>query len=294
MRPLVFFGNNRLGDCLCTTPTVRAYRRKYPGAHITYVVQNHEHCRVLELNPDINRVLYVDDLSETCAKDGQWLRRLGVSPLSAFYHFDIHALHRSHPGVFKEHLCHGFARMFDVRIDSVRPIVEVSPGQRAAARALMAGPTIVFGMHTTSPVVGRDGKSALKDWVLERWLRLARELREDAGFEILAVGSGNDQRINSRYLRNLYGLPISVTAALLAEAACVVTVESGLSHLCHAVDAPMVLIFSRDVPLEWAAPEEATRCRVIYDDTRLVSCERVMAAIKSVLAMKAAASAAQR
>ena len=125
----------------------------------------------------------------------------------------------------------------------------------------------------------------MKDWIFERWLGLARQLHAQGGFDVLAVGGGKDRPIASRHFRNLYGLPIKVIAALFAEAACVVAIESGLSHLCHAVDSPSVLIFSKDVPLVWSYPEDATRCRVIYDDVRLVTCDRVMSAIQSVLAM---------
>ena len=125
----------------------------------------------------------------------------------------------------------------------------------------------------------------MKDWVFERWLDLAQQLQAEGEFDVVAVGGSSDIAIASRHLRNLYGLPIKVIAALFAEAACVVTIESGLSHLCHAMDAPSVLIFSRDVPLVWSYPEEATRCRVIYDDVLRITCDRVMSAIQSVLAM---------
>lgn len=290
MRQIVFVSVNLLGDCLCTTPAVRAFRRKHPDAFITYVAQNEEHCHILEGNPDIDRVVFSDELAEHGLEivDDSFLRSLGIdfSEMPQVYLFDVHALHRSRPDVFQDHICRGFARMTGVEIESVRPIVSISEPERSAARALMRGRTIVLGMHTTSPVVGRDHESVMKDWCFERWLVMARELQALSEFDVVAVGGPKDMAITSRYFRNLYGLPIKVIAALLAEAACVITVESGLSHLCHAVDAPSVLIFSRDVPLVWARPEEATRCRVIYDDLRLITCDRVMAALHSVLSMK--------
>ncbi len=290
MRQIVFVSANLLGDCLCTTPTVRAFRRKHPDAFITYIAQNEEHCRILEGNPDIDRVFFSDELAGSGLEivDDSFLRSLGIdfNEPPQVYLFDVHALHRSRPDVFQDHICRGFARMAGVAVDSVRPVVSISAAERLAARALMRGRTIVLGMHTTSPVVGRDRESAMKDWLYERWLDLARQL-QTLGFDVIAVGGPKDMAITSRYFRNLYGLPIKTIAALLAEAACVITVESGLSHLCHAVDAPSVLIFSRDVPLVWTRPEEATRCRVIYDDLRLITCERVMAAVQLVLSMDA-------
>lgn len=291
MRQIVFVSANLLGDCLCTTPVVRAFRRKYPDAFITYVAQNEDHCRILEGNPDIDRVIFSDELAahglQIVDEVFQRSLRIDFAEPPQVYRFDVHALHRSHPDVFQDHICRGFGRMTGIEVDSVRPVVAISAAERTAARALMRGRTIVLAMHTTSPVVGRDRESAMKDWLYERWLGLARQLQALGGFDVLAVGGPKDMAIASRYFRNLYGLPIKVIAALLAEAACVITVESGLSHLCHAVDAPSVLIFSRDVPLVWSRPEEATRCRVIYDDLRLITCDRVMAAVQSVLSMNA-------
>ncbi len=290
MRQIVFLSANLLGDCLCTIPTVRAFRCKYPHAFITYVAQNEEHCRILEGNPDIDRIVFSDELAEhgLPVADEAFLTRIGIQldEHSMVYRFDIHALHRSRPDVFHDHICRGFARMMGMTVDSVRPVVTLDAESRDAARAIVRGRPFVLGMHSNSPVIGRDGDWARKDWMLDRWLQLAKELRNWSDNEVIAVGSRGDREIPSRYFRNLYGLPIRVVAALLAESACVITVESGLSHLCHAVDAPTVLIFSRDVPLVWTRPEEASRCRVIYNDLRLVSCDQVLNAVKSVLAMK--------
>jgi ADP-heptose:LPS heptosyltransferase len=294
MRQIVFVSVNLLGDCLCTTPTVRAFRRKYPDAFITYIAQNEEHCRIMEGNPDIDRIVFSDELAEHGLQvaDEAFLTRMEIEldEQSMVYRFDIHALHRSRPDVFHDHICRGFGRMMDIAVESVRPVVTLDAESRDAARAIVRGRPIVLGMHSNSPVIGGDGEWARKDWMLERWLQLAKELRSWGDYEVVAVGGRGDREVPSRYFRNLYGLPIRMVAALLAESACVVTVESGLAHLCHAVDAPTVLIFSRDVPLVWTRPEEASRCRVIYNDLRLVNCDQVLTAVKSVLAQKVSAS----
>ena len=73
--------------------------------------------------------------------------------------------------------------------------------------------------------------------------------------------------------RCLHGLPIKVVAALLRDANVVITLENGLGHLSHGVDAPMVMIYSDIVPLGWANPVEARRCEVLYGDPRQVTVE---------------------
>ena len=63
----------------------------------------------------------------------------------------------------------------------------------------------------------------------------------------------------------------------------VVTLENGLGHLSHAVDAPMVMIYSNIVPLGWANPVEARRCEVLYGDPRQVTVDEVIAASDRVM-----------
>ena len=100
--------------------------------------------------------------------------------------------------------------------------------------------------------------------------------------DIVAVGSEFDERRSNPLWRNLYGLPIKVVAALLQNAALVVTLENGIGHLAHAVDAPMVMIYSNIVPLGWANPVEATCCEVLYDDPRKITVDAVWAAAMTV------------
>jgi ADP-heptose:LPS heptosyltransferase len=284
---ILFYSVDNVGDMLCTTPTVRAFRRMHPDAFLAYVVHNAEYCRILDGNPDVDLVLYREDLSIHGEKivDEAWLRQLPV-PANGARHlcrFDVQATHRRDPSVFQDHISWAFARRHGVTLESVRPIVALSAEERARAANLVRRPYIVFGMHTTTAMKGADGELTMKDWMFDRWLRLAQRIHAWDRFDIIAVGSAVDLQVRSRYFRNLYALPIKIAAALLAQAACVVTVEGGLSHICHAVDAPMVLIFSKYVPYAWAYPREATRCRAIYDDPRSITCEDVVAELEAII-----------
>jgi ADP-heptose:LPS heptosyltransferase len=135
-------------------------------------------------------------------------------------------------------------------------------------------------MHSTSKVVDRDGQIFDKSWPAERWLSVAREVNSWGRFDVIAIGSESDPQLHSPYFRNLYGLPIKTVAALLQNAACVIAVESGVTHLCHAVDAPMVVIFSKHVPLAWANPREASRASILYDDPLALSCDDLLRTVE--------------
>jgi len=269
VRQAVFLDFNLLGDLLCTTAALRAFRQRYQDALVVYIVPNAPHYRLLEDNPDIDFVLYREDLLAYGEKivNCIWLRSLPLEfdDESYLLRLGVGTLHDD-PGVFDNHLAHGFARLLELDLDSVRPRVSITDKDRRIAATYIRKPYIIFSMHTSSPVVGPGGAMVRKDWVLERWLELARRLGESSDYDIIAMGSAPELPVMSRCFRNLYGLPIKVAAAIVEQAACVVTGESGFFHLCQAADAPMVLIYSRDIPVPWAYPYEASNCRVMVDD----------------------------
>ena len=289
-KKVFFLGVNRLGDFLCTTPVIHSFRKLNPDTFITYIVQNAPYCRLLDGNPDIDLVIYSEDLylfGEQVLSE-EWLHRLpiDISEPSTLYRFNIHEVCRTKPSVFDNHIAHGFARVLQIPIDSVRPVISLTEEEFAIAKSFVRKPFIIFSMQAGSVVVGLGGNLVLKDWILERWIKLAKSIHSLGDFEIIAIGAESDLQIQSRYFRNLYGLPIKVLAALLKLASCVVTVESGISHICHAVDAPMVVIFSQYVCFPWAFPREASCCRVIYKDPRLITTEEVLKGVKSILTQK--------
>jgi ADP-heptose:LPS heptosyltransferase len=284
MKRVFFLGCNALGDTLCTTPVVRAFRKSHPNSFVTYIVHNAAYCRVLDGNPDIDLVIYNEHLwlHGDSGVSEEWMCSLPlcIEETAPVYHFDMTGV-CCRPESFREHIATGFSRLLGIPIDTVRPIVRLTPEERRLARSFVRGPYAVFSMHSNANPVLLDGLGA-KDWQPEKWIRLARHIRTEWGWEVIAVGAEGDLQRPWPSIRNLYGLPIKIVAALLERASCVVALENGLAHLSAGVDARMVVLYSRIVPLEWAYPRDSTRAEVIYEDPRTIPCDRVIAAVENI------------
>jgi ADP-heptose:LPS heptosyltransferase len=289
MKKAIFIGFNALGDTLCTTPVLRAFRKRNRGIFVIYIVQNVTFCRVLDTNPDIDLVLYSEQmyLGGSAILNAQWLQSLplDIQETTHLFHFDIQQV-CSKAESFHEHISVGFSKLLNLPIDSVRPVVVVTPEESRLAKIFIRKPYFVLSMHSFSNPKRQDGKGLAKEWPTDRWLSLAERIHSLGDFDVIAIGSERDPQLRSPYLRNLYGLPIKITAALLQGALCVISLENGIAHLCAALDAPLVEIYSDVVPLAWAYPKESSCCEVLYGDPQSISCDDVMDAITLILSKK--------
>ena len=287
MKKAFFIGCNALGDTLCSTPAVRAFRRANPDVFIAYIAQNATYCRVLDSNPDIDLVIYNEYLwlhgMEGFSID--WFHSLPVDieETSLLYHFDMNAVCSTEKS-FHQHIAKGLAETVGIPIQSVRPIVRITDEERRTARLLAPRPYVIFSRHSNANPRFPDGSGA-KDWPDENWRKLAESLQR-RGLDVVSVGAETDSRFESPHARDLHGLPIKTLAALLEGASCLVTLENGIAHLAAAVDVPMVELYSKIVPLEWAYPAEMTHREVIYEAPKSVSYDRVTNAVQNLLAVR--------
>ena len=285
----VFLGCNALGDTLCTTPVLGAFRVQHPDHFIIYVLQNAPYCRVLDGNPDVDLVIYSEWLHfhDAASFDQNWFQGLplDLSETAMLYRFDIRLVCTS-AEAFQTHISLGFSRLLRTPITSTRPVLVLSKHERRAAQRFRRRAYAVFSMHSNANPVRSSGLRGVKDWPMERWQELADRLRLDLALDIIAVGAESDPRPALRGVRCLYGLPIKVVAALLDQSACVVTLENGLAHLAAAVDATMVELYSTLVPLSWACPSEMTAAEIIYRDPHEVTVSEVFSAIETAVERK--------
>jgi heptosyltransferase III len=105
-----------------------------------------------------------------------------------------------------------------------------------------------------------------KNWPLERWLEVQRELLDDMRVgHLLVIGGESDARQLSRMKRMepaqrqtiLESLPLPVLGAVLSRCALFVGHDSGISHLAAAVGIPCLLLFGPTKPDVWAPANRA-------------------------------------
>src|SRR5687767_7097888 len=121
----VFLGLNALGDTLCTTPVIRAFRRANPGTAIVYLAQAAPFSRVLDGNPDIDLLIYSERLYFNGIPDNTaaWLATLPLDlrERAHLYRLDLKLVCTT-TEAFQEHISKSFARLFNIETDTTRPI----------------------------------------------------------------------------------------------------------------------------------------------------------------------------
>jgi ADP-heptose:LPS heptosyltransferase len=281
----VFIGCNALGDTLCTTPVLRAFRTQHPAALITYILQSATYCHVLDGNPDVDLVLYSEHLWLHGLSDFSldWLRAqpLCIVEPAALFRFDINGV-CAHAASFQEHIATGFSKLLGIPIASVRPVIAVNADERRQAAILAPRPYAVLSAHTNAKPTPEQGLGT-KEWPFARWCALVNHLVSRRGLDVIAIGAERDPRLACAGVRPLYGLPIKVVAALLEGASCVVTLENGIAHLCAAVDAPTLVLYSNVVPLGWARAADSPRVRILHGDPLQMGVHRVCRAVDAIL-----------
>jgi lipopolysaccharide heptosyltransferase II len=152
---------------------------------------------------------------------------------------------------------------------------------------------------------------AKRKYPLEMWITLAKQLSTDDTFDYFLTGSGSEQeeaatieRATDGKVRSLAGLlPLDQFAALIKNAALVVSVNTGTIHLAAALKTPVVVLYANSNPqhkpwmvpnkvLEYSIPQELkSKNEVIkYVDELLYSeiqapptPEEVVEAVRSLL-----------
>jgi lipopolysaccharide heptosyltransferase II len=284
-----------MGDILLTTPLLRALRERHPAAHITYVTRR-AFAPLLEHNPRLTEVIAL--------APGGRLRPLARALRERrFTHaLDLHGSLRSRalrwlvPLPWRGYPRHRLARTVLIRTgrDVYRDRRPVAERYFDAARGLDVRPD-GKGLECFIPrgtmdkarqflaATGLGGERALvalapgaahatKRWPLRHWQALAAALTAQ-GRDVVVAGGPGDVALADAVAAA--GAPHAASAAgrfdpagsgaLLKQARCVVSGDTGLMHLAAAVGTPVVALFGPTVPAFGFTPYQA-RATVLERD----------------------------
>ena len=284
-----------MGDVLLTTPLVRALKARHPDASITYLTKA-AFVPLLSHNPRVTEVIGYDP-STPLSRLAKQLRERRFDHL-----LDLHGSLRSRalrwmvPGKWDGYPKHRVARSILIRFKrdvyrDRRPVVEryfdaardldvLPDGQPlelfVARAALNQARSFLddcgLGRERSLVALVPGAAHATKEWPPMRWRELAAMLTA-RGLDVVVLGGAKERDIGieiarggAEFAANAAGLfDLQGTAALLKNARCAVSGDTGLMHMATAVGTPVVALFGPTVEAFGFFPYRA-RATVIQRD----------------------------
>jgi ADP-heptose:LPS heptosyltransferase len=290
----------RIGDFLCSLPTLRALRHALPEAEISLITLPMLR-ELAERLPTVDRFLpfpgfpgIAEQLFEA-RRTLEFLARMQAEP------FDL-AIQLQGSGVNANPFLHllgaqqtaGFIRAGDAPglLDAALPLPEggheiermlalplflgapaqgretsfpLTSSDRLAADEILAGiPAPLFGIHAAA-------RDQTRRWAPERFAASAAALQREFGGTVLTIGEEEGAglleslaRCGVRWVSLAGKTSLPVLGAVIARLALLLTNDSGPAHIAYALGAPSVTVFGSADPLRYGPPAGGPHRVVIY------------------------------
>ena len=304
---IIVLTREHLGDLVCTTPALRALRKRFPDAKITVEVGERA-VSILENNPHIDEIVvrpthqglsgkldFVRFLRrrrfdmavvlDDCADFSLyvWLgrvpQRVGLRRKKRF----ANLLTQSVPFDFAAHeMVDNFRNVVgSLDADISDPTTEVFPLKKD--REAVAKMWTELGIEDSERVIGfNPGASAPSNrWLPERFAELGDLLLAQPHLKVVLFGGSTDLEFAEEVRQGMKKTPLVLTGELsvmeLAEAlgkcAVVVTGDTGPMHLAVAMKTPVVALFGPADPAE-SGPGYAPSHTVIRKVAGCLNCTK--------------------
>jgi heptosyltransferase-1 len=312
MDSVLFIKTSSLGDVVHHMPAVADARQRLPDAQIAWVVEE-AFAPLVGLHPAVDTVIPV----ATRRWRRQFLRRETWRELAAFRRLlrpqaydkviDAQGLVRSaiitraargeRHGYDASSIKESFAsRFYDVKHKVSRALHAIERNRTLTGLALGYAPAKAIDYGLLAPTKPADRYAMLlhgtsrasKEWPEECWIELGRWLH-GKGFEcVLPWGDGIEKLRAERLCaaisdsRVLERQPLDATAKVIAGAALVVGVDTGLLHLAAAYQVPLAGIYVASDP-GLTGPMGAGRIMVVAGVEKAPIASEVIAAVERLL-----------
>ncbi len=314
MPRILFVKTSSLGDVVHHMPAVTDARRHFPDGRIAWVVEE-DYAPLVALHPAVDEVIPVAlrrwrnalGRKATWREAESFLGRLRVEAYDAVV--DAQGLMRS--AVLARAARgprHGYARnsvreplaslFYDVRHEVSREWHAVDRNRDLTGRALgyAAGGAIDYGLRGPPPAAGARRYALLlhgsarteKEWPEAHWVEVGRSLARD-GMDVRLLWGNAAERMRSARLAAAIAhaevvdrQPLDAVARLVAGAAAVIGLDTGLTHLAAAFRVPLVSIFVHSVP-QLTGPRGAGPIATLGERGRMPGAGDVVAAYRRLL-----------
>jgi lipopolysaccharide heptosyltransferase II len=291
LRRILVLNRNHIGDCLLTTPLLRALKRRYPRARLCVSIPEANQ-DLLVTNPHVDEIVIRPEISSWAAKlrFARQIRRQGYDLIislqekSNFYAWATRFSTLLHPKPAitvgldhprtRKHYQHNVPVLPDRHevykyLDIAEllgcpaepnPVLELTPPP--AARQKIGEWISLEGFDPDQRFIGINpgGTKPEKRWLPERFAEVADRLHEELGLPALILGGGNDRDSADRIraaIRTHEPLvaagraALGETAALLERCRLVVTGDTGPMHMAVALAVPVVALFGPTDPAKF-------------------------------------------
>jgi len=290
IKRILVLNRNHIGDCLLTTPLLRALKRRFPEARLVVSVPA-SNSELLGTNPHVDEILIRPKLNSWAAKVrfavdmrrhkydliislqeksmfyawATWYNTLcnGHGPVTVGLHHKRTRRWYEHnvPVRADQHEVHkylGIATVLDCPRER-NPVMELTPS--CQARDYVETLISSSGFDSDVRFIGINPNASTPDkrWPLERFAVVADRLHEKTGLPIMIFGGPSDQ-LRAAEIARLMTHPALIvagkaslvhTAALLERCSMLVTGDTGPMHMAVALAVPVVALFGPSSPLKF-------------------------------------------
>jgi len=250
-----------LGDCVLTTPALALLKAHRPDVRIGVVVEDRFR-GVFEGSPEVDEILAADagairgfepDLTLNLhgGTRSMWMTAGSGSRIRAGF----------------AHHAYGF--LYNVKIPRAQEILGVERRVHTAEhlasamfflgvprveipRAKLVAPQDGQELPAQYAVLHPFASAPEKAWPMDRFLAVARHLRDRAGLEPLVLAGPADDVSAVQEFRVYRNAPLSEVKRVMAGAQLFVGNDSGPAHIAAAFGVPVVVLFGPSDPVTWA------------------------------------------
>jgi heptosyltransferase-1 len=314
MTEILFIKTSSMGDVLHHMPAVTDARKRFPGARMTWVVDE-MYVPLARLHPAIDEIIpiAVRRWRKQLYKASAWkefykaVRQIRARSFDKI--IDTQGLVRTaltaklaygeRHGYDAESIREPFAaKFYDVNHKVGWDLHVIARNRTLTARALGYSPDGApdYGFNRSKIKASASGNYAIifhatakakKEWPEERWIEIARSLSK-RGFEVVLPWGNETERARSERIavatpnaRVPARVPIIDVAHLIAGAKLVCGVDTGFLHIAAALGVPVAAVFTI-TKSHTAIPMGPGRVEMVGADNGLPEVRDVLAAVEKL------------